>query len=59
MRCSSGFCFYQRPPVQLLTVVRNGKAPPDISAISALTAVQTWQLQFTYTASTRYAPENH
>ncbi|MGC6746645.1 IS1-like element transposase [Escherichia coli] len=27
------------------------KAPPDISAISALTAVKTWQLQFTYTAS--------
>ncbi|STT97268.1 ORF1 IS1 [Klebsiella pneumoniae] len=32
-------------------VVRNGKSLPDISAISALTAVKTWQLQFTYTAS--------
>ncbi|PHU77323.1 hypothetical protein CSW70_26420, partial [Shigella sonnei] len=28
------------PPVQLLTGVRNGKALPDISAISALTAVK-------------------
>ncbi len=31
-------------------VVRNGKAPPDISAISAHCR-KTWQLQFTYTAS--------
>jgi hypothetical protein len=27
------------------------KALPDISAISALTAVKTWQISFTYTAS--------
>ena len=31
-------------------VVRNGKALPDISAISAHCR-KTWQLQFTYTAS--------
>ncbi|MGU0160091.1 hypothetical protein ACVXHB_04215 [Escherichia coli] len=31
--------------------MRNGKSPPDISAISALTAVKHRQLQFTYTAS--------
>ncbi len=40
------------PPVQLLTGwCVTAKALPDISAISALTAVKTWQLQFTYTAS--------
>ncbi|WP_434475508.1 IS1-like element transposase [Escherichia coli] len=47
-------CFYQ--PSLLFSyydgvVQRNGKAPPDISAISALTAVKHAQLQFTYTAS--------
>ncbi len=40
------------PPVQLLTGwCVTAKALPDTSAISALTAVKTWQLQFTYTAS--------
>ena len=42
LRCSSGFCFYQlSPPVQLLTGwCVTAKALPDISAISALTAVK-------------------
>ncbi|AHA65166.1 Transposase [Shigella dysenteriae 1617] len=41
------------PPVQLLTGwCVTAKALPDISAISALTDRKTWQLQFTYTAST-------
>ncbi|SPW81788.1 IS1 orfA [Escherichia coli] len=40
------------PPVQLLKAwCVTVKVLPDISAISALTAVKTWQLQFTYTAS--------
>ena len=43
LRCSSGFCFYQLSLLFRLTdgVVRqSAKAPPDISAISALTAVK-------------------
>ncbi len=40
------------PPVQLLTGwCVTAKALPDISAISALTAVKHGNLQFTYTAS--------
>jgi hypothetical protein len=40
------------PPAQLLKAwCVTVKVLPDISAISALTARKTWQLQFTYTAS--------
>ena len=52
LRCSSGFVSISCPPVQLLKAwCVTVKVLPDISAISAHTAVKTWQLQFTYTVS--------
>ncbi|OSK65330.1 LOW QUALITY PROTEIN: hypothetical protein EADG_00487, partial [Escherichia coli E1114] len=47
------------PPVQLLTGwCVTAKAPPDISAISAFTAVKLATAVHLHRFSTRYAPEN-
>ncbi|MFP1452196.1 IS1 family transposase [Escherichia coli] len=40
-------------------VVRNGKSTAGHQRYLCSHRRKTWQLQFTYTASTRYAPENH
>jgi transposase-like protein len=39
------------PPVQLLTVVRNGKSTAGHQRYLCSHCRKTWQLQFTYTAS--------
>ena len=60
LRCSSGFCFLSAvPPAQLLKAwCVTVKALPDISAISALTAVKHGSYSSLHRFSTRYAPEN-